>query len=324
MTPTPLTRLAVLDDYQDVARSCADWDALRSRGIDVTFLHAPPPTDPTAKAAALQDFDAIAAMRERTVFDAATLGRLPRLRLLVTTGRRNASIDLAAASREGITVCGTDGSAAGAPELTWALLLAALRRLPEEEANLRTGRWQRTLGREAEGLHLGVLGLGRIGTRVAGYGRAFGMRVTAAGGHLTPDRARAAGVGFAGSAEELAAKVGALSVHLALTPQTRGIVSEPVLRALGPDGLLVNTARAGIVDTEAMVRGLTEGWLGSAALDVFDEEPLPAHHPLLTAPRTVLTPHLGFVTRQSYERFHPQTVQDVIAYLDGAPLRVLQ
>lgn len=315
-----LRRLAVLDDYQRVAASYADWDALRARGVDVVFFPEHLGDD---AARALQGFDAIAAMRERTAFDRAALERLPALRLLVTTGMTNASIDLAAARERGIVVAGTPGSAAGAPELTWALLLAALRNLPVEDGNARSGAWQQTVGREAEGMTLGIVGLGRIGSRIARYAHAFGMSVAAWSPHLTDERAAAVGAGRAVTLLELAERADILSLHLRLSDSTRLVMGERELRALGPDGLLVNTARAGLVDTDALVRGLTEGWLGGAALDVFDTEPLPHDHPLASAPRTVLTPHLGYVTSASYEVFYPAIVENVQAFLDGAPIRVL-
>ncbi|MDI6943526.1 D-2-hydroxyacid dehydrogenase family protein [Microbacterium barkeri] len=315
-----LRRLAVLDDYQRVAASYADWDAVRAQGVDVVFFHEHLGDD---AARALQGFDAVAAMRERTAFDRVALERLPALRLLVTTGMANASIDLVAARERGIVVAGTPGSAAGAPELTWALLLAALRNLPVEDGNARSGAWQQTVGREAEGMTLGIVGLGRIGSRIARYAHAFGMSVAAWSPHLTEERAAAAGAERASTLLELAERADILSLHLRLSDSTRLVVGERELRALGPDGLLVNTARAGLVDTDALVRGLTEGWLGGAALDVFDTEPLPHDHPLTSAPRTVLTPHLGYVTSASYEVFYPAIVENVQAFLDGAPIRVL-
>lgn len=318
-----LRRLAVLDDYQQVAEGYAEWQVLRARGVEVVFFHEPLGTGDEV-VDALRDFDAVAAMRERTVFDAKVLtGLSSSLRLLVTTGMNNSSIDLDAAARSGVTVCGTAGSQAGAPELTWALLLAALRFLPAEQENLRGGRWQRTVGREAEGLTLGVVGPGKIGSRIARYAHAFGLPVLAWSPHLTPERADAVGAEYVGSLTDLCGRADVVSLHLRLSAPTHHIVGEEQLRAIGPAGLLVNTARSGLVDTAAMLRGLHEGWLGGAALDVFDVEPLPGDDPVLTAPRTVLTPHLGYVTEQGYARFYSETLDDVLAYLDGAPLRVL-
>ena len=323
MTTHPLARVAVLDDYQEAAGVCADWDLLRHRGVDVTFIHEFLGTDTAALARALEGFDAIIAMRERTAFPAALLRALPKLKLLVNTGRGTPHIDLQAAADAGITVCNTDGSAAGAPELTWALMLAALRHLPAESLGMRDGTWQRSVGREAAGQTIGIVGLGRIGSRVAKYAAAFDMDVAAWSPHLTPERAAAAGARYVGSLEELATQADVLTVHLQPGPATDGVVNRKVLRALGPGGLLVNTARASLVDQTAMVQGLIEGWLGGAALDVYDCEPLHERHPLRLAPRTVLTPHIGFVTLEAYRVFYGQAVEDVLAFMDGTPVRVV-
>lgn len=318
-TDRPAHRLAILDDYQDVALDFAPWDTLGD--VEVVVLHDPLPTaGETVRA--LAGFDIVVAMRERTAFGADVLAGLPGLGLLVTTGMANAAIDLDAAAASGITVCGTAGSPTAAPEHTWALLMAWMRDIPAQQASLRNGTWQTGLGHELAGRTLGVLGLGRIGTRIAGYGAAFGMDVIAWSQHLDADRAEAAGARLVGR-EELFAAADVLSVHLRLSGRTRGLVGERELRLLGPDGLLVNTARAGIVDQEAMVRGLHQGWLGGAALDVFDTEPLPADDPVATAPRTVLTPHLGYVTGQGYRVFYGQAFEDVAGWLAGSPVRVL-
>lgn len=317
-----LHRLAVLDDYQNIAESMADWDALRARGVEVHFFHEHLGRGP-AVAAALKGFDAVAAMRERTVFDAAVIEALPRLRVLVTTGMGNASIDVDALRAHGVALLGTELTPHGTPELTWALMLAALRHLPEEADAVRTGGWQRTVGREAAGLHLGIVGLGNIGTRVAGYGHAFGMKVHAWSPHLTQARAGAAGAELAPGLEELCRDCDVITIHMKLAPSTRGLVGERHLRAIGPAGLLINTSRAGLVDTGALLRGLNEGWLGAAALDVHDTEPLPPDAPIRTAPRTVLTPHIGYVTQQDYALCYRQTVADLMADLDGRELRRL-
>lgn len=323
MSPTdhPAHRLAILDDYQDVALDFAPWNTLQD--VEIVVFHDPLPTlQETVEA--LAGFDIIIAMRERTAFDAEVISALPRLKLLVTTGKVNASIDLDAATGAGITVCGTAGSTTATPEHTWALLMAWMRDIPAQQASLRAGTWQNgtTVGRGLSGTTLGILGLGRIGSRIAAYGAAFGMEVIAWSQNLAADRAAAAGARLVGR-EELFACADVVSIHLQLSERTRGLVDEAELRLLGPDGLLVNTSRAGIVDQDAMLRGLHEGWLGGAALDVFDVEPLPAHHPVTSAPRTVLSPHLGYVTRQTYEVFYGEAFEDVKAWLDGEPLRRL-
>jgi phosphoglycerate dehydrogenase-like enzyme len=316
-----MQQLAILDDYQRVARSFADWSSLEQRGVDVTTFNHHLATE-VEVVKALQDADIIVAMRERTPFPGRVLEQLPRLKLLVTTGAANASIDVDAASRLGITVCGTGGSPAAAPELTWALLLAFARDLTHEEASLRDGRWQTGVGFELSGKTLGIVGLGKIGKRIAGYGRAFGMDVLAWSQNLTEDVAAEAGARKVGK-DELFRESDVVSLHLRLSPRSEGTVGERELRLLGPDGVLVNTARGPLVDQRALVTALHEGWIRGAALDVFDQEPLPAGHPLLGAPRTLLAPHLGYVTDASYRAFFGGALEDVTAWLDGSPMRVL-
>lgn len=314
-------KLAILDDYQGVAQGFADWAALEAEGVTVTSYREPFPS-PDALVSALADATIIIAMRERSAFPREVLEKLPALRLLVTTGMANASIDVAAAAELGITVCGTPGSPTAAPELTWALLLAIARHIPAEDNALRAGSWQSTVGFELAGRTLGVVGLGKIGRRIAAYGQAFGMDVLAWSQNLTDEAAAEAGVRKV-SKEELFQNSDVVTLHLRLSPRSEGIVGEPELRLLGPDGVLVNTARGPLVDQDALVRALTEGWIAGAALDVFDHEPLPAGHPLLTAPNTVLSPHLGYVTRESYRQFYGGALEDVKAWLAGSPLRVL-
>ncbi|WP_028267641.1 D-2-hydroxyacid dehydrogenase family protein [Arthrobacter sp. MA-N2] len=313
--------LAILDDYQAVAYDYAPWAELADDGVDVTVFTEPFAGEQEA-VDALRDFDIIMAMRERTAFDAGRLRQLPKLKLLVTTGMANAAIDLRAAEEQGITVCGTGGSPAAAPELTWALLLAFARKVPFEDRRLRAGHWQSTVGFELSGKTLGVLGLGNIGSKIAGYAKAFGMEVIAWSPHLTEETAAGAGARKV-SKEALFREADVVSVHVRLSERSRGLVGEDELRLLGPKGVLVNTARGPVVDEAALLRGLNEGWLGGAALDVYGVEPLPADHPLLTAPRTVLTPHLGYVTAQSYARFYGEAFEDVRAWVRGNPVRVL-
>ncbi|MCX2749981.1 D-2-hydroxyacid dehydrogenase family protein [Arthrobacter sp. MI7-26] len=319
-------RLAILDDYQRVAHDYAPWNDLVADGVEVTVFTEPFASGQMPRGqnieAPLCDFDIIIAMRERTVFDAERLQQLPNLKLLVTTGMANAAIDLRAAEEQGITVCGTGGSPDAAAELTWALLLAFARSVPFEDRRLRGGKWQSTVGFELSGKTLGILGLGRIGRKVAGYAKAFGMDVIAWSPNLTEETAAAAGARKV-SKEALFREADVVSLHVRLSERSRGIVGEDELRLLGPDSVLVNTARGPIVDEDALLRGLNEGWLGGAALDVYDVEPLPAGHPLLTAPRTVLTPHLGYVTSQSYARFYGEAFEDVRAWVRGNPMRVL-
>lgn len=314
-------RLAILDDYQDVAHGFADWASLEQAGV-TTSVFREPFQSPDALVAALIDCRIVVAMRERTPFPRAVLEKLPALQLLVTTGMANAAIDVEAAGELGITVCGTPGSPTAAPELTWALLLALARNLPAEENSLRAGTWQTSVGVELAGKTLGIVGLGKIGRRIAAYGQAFGMEVLAWSQNLTEEAAAEAGARKV-SKEDLFRNSDVATLHLRLSPRSEGIVGEQELRLLGPEGLLVNTARGPLVDQDALVRALSEGWIRGAALDVFDEEPIPSGHPLLSAPNTVLSPHLGYVTRESYRQFYGGALEDVSAWLAGSPVRVI-
>jgi phosphoglycerate dehydrogenase-like enzyme len=278
--------------------------------------------DEDAVAERLAPFDVVVAMRERTPFPRSLLDRLPDLRLLVTTGARNAAIDLAAARDRGVTVCATASHAPGTAELTWALVLAVARHVPAEDAALRAGRWQSTVGADLAGARLGVVGLGRLGTRVARVGQAFEMDVVAWSPNLTDERAAAAGVRRVDK-DELFATADVVTVHLVLAESTRGTVGRDELARMKPSAILVNTSRGPVVDEAALVEALTDGRIAGAGLDVFDREPLPAGSPLLAAPRTVLTPHLGYVTRRTYEVFYREAVEDVAAFLAGSPVRVL-
>lgn len=314
-------RLAILDDYQGVAEDYAPWSSLGQRGVAVVVFGGHFGSE-AETLAALADFDIVIAMRERTPFPRSVIGQLPRLKLLVTTGAANAAIDLQAAADHGVVVCGTGGSPTAAPELTWALLLAFARNLTAEEGSLRAGNWQTAIGFELSGKTLGVVGLGKIGTRIAGYGRAFGMDVLAWSQNLTEEAAAAAGARKV-TKDELFQKSDVVSLHLRLSARSEGTVGERELRLLGPDGVLVNTARGPLVDQQALVTSLRKGWIRGAALDVFDQEPLLPGHPLLDTPRTLLTPHLGYVTRESYQAFFGGAFEDVAAWLDGTPVRPL-
>jgi phosphoglycerate dehydrogenase-like enzyme len=297
----------------------ADWGALA--GHEISVFDVPFRSEDEA-AAALAPFEVVCAMRERTAFPATLLARLPALRLLVTTGMGNASIDMAAAAGRGITVCGTEGSGVSTGELTWGLIHAVLRHIPTEDANVRAGGWMTTIGRGLAGRRLGVLGLGRIGTAVARVGAAFDMDVVAWSPNLTPERAAAGGAALV-SREELFATADVLTIHLVLSDTTRGLVGAVELAAMKPDAILVNTSRGPIVDETALLDALERGALAGAGLDVFGREPLPVDSPLRRAPRTVLTPHLGYVTEEVYRVFYAQTVEAVVAYAAGAPVRVL-
>ena len=313
-------KIAVLDDYQEVARTFASWERLGDRA-DVTFFHDHV-SDEDALAERLAPFAGIVAMRERTPFPRTLLERLPALRLLVTTGMGNAAIDVAAARSLGVTVCGTGMWGPGTAELTWGLILGLLRHIPAEDRLLREGGWQATVGGDLSERRLGLLGLGRLGRQVARVGLAFGMDVVAWSQNLRAEDAAAVGV-RAVEREEVLRTSDVVSIHLRLSGRTRGLVGAAELALMRPGALLVNTSRGPIVDTAALVDALRSGRLGGAALDVYDVEPLPAGHPLRDAPRTLLTPHIGYVTSASYERCYADALQDIEAFLDGEPVRVL-
>jgi phosphoglycerate dehydrogenase-like enzyme len=316
----PAPRIAVLDDYQQVALSSADWSVLDGRAEITVFTRHIVDHDELVRQ--LAAFEVVVAMRERTPFPAALLTRLPALKLLVTTGMRNAAIDLAAARDTGVLVCGTGGSGSAAPELAWGLIMAVTRHIPAEDATVRAGGWQHTVGAGLAGRTLGLLGLGRIGERVARYAQAFEMDVIAWSQHLTAQRAGACGARLAGK-EQLFAEASIVSIHQQLSSRTIGLVGAAELALLGPDGYLVNTSRGPIVDETALIAALRGNLIAGAALDVFDTEPLPADHPLRTLPNTVVTPHLGYVTAESYQVFYREIVEDIAAWLDGSPIRVV-
>ena len=325
-------RVAILDDYQQVSLASTDWSAVRSLAeIDVFAKHI---ASTEALVSALEPYDVIVAMRERTFFDASRLSQLPRLRLLVTTGMANTSIDLAAAAAQGITVCGTGGSATSTAELTWGLILALVRHIPEEDRRMKTvgraggaalgvsGGWQQTVGTGLHGKKLGLVGLGHQGRTVAKIGRAFGMKLAAWSQNLDPDVAKKAHA-EAVSKEELFSSCDVVTVHYKLGPRSVGLVGAAELALMKPSAYLVNTSRGPIVDSAALLSALRSGSIAGAALDVFDVEPLPLSDPLRAAPNVVLTPHLGYVTEDAYQVFYGDAAEDIVAFAQGSPVRVL-
>ncbi|MEU0472051.1 D-2-hydroxyacid dehydrogenase family protein [Streptomyces olivaceus] len=315
-------RCAVLDDFQQVAKEAADWSSVTGE-VDVVSFDAHL-SEEDALAAALADFDIVVTLRERVAFPGSLLARLPRLRLIVASGMRNSVIDYAAAEAHGVTVCGTSSSSAPPVELTWALLLGLARGLVRESNGLREGGpWQQTVGADLHDRRLGLLGLGKIGSRVAQVGLAFGMRVSAWSQNLTRERADEVGVELAPSREELLRTADFVSVHLALGECTRGLLGPAELALLKPTAYLVNTSRAAIVDQDALLAALHEGRIAGAGVDVFDTEPLPAGHPMRTAPRLLATPHLGYVSQANYATYYGQAVEAIRSYLAGSPVRRL-
>ncbi len=311
---------AVLDDYQNVARDMAEWDALPA-DVSVQFFSDHLSVEDEV-ARRLEPYEIVVAMRERTPFPRTLISRLPNLRLLVTTGMRNASIDVGAAVEHGVTVCGTDGLPYPTAELTWTLILALARKAPTEDAATRDGKWQVTMGEGLQGKTLGVIGLGRLGSQVARVGAAFGMNLVAWSQNLTAARAAEFGARLV-SKDELLSDSDFVTIHLVLSDRTRGLLGERELSSMKKSAYLVNTSRGPIVDESALIEALSSGTIAGAGLDVFDIEPLPLDHPLRTMPNTVLTPHMGYVTTETYRIFYQDAVEDIRAFLAESPVRVL-
>jgi phosphoglycerate dehydrogenase-like enzyme len=311
--------VAVLDDYQAIAHALVDWRVL-GEGVRVEFLTEH--LEDEALVERIAGCEIVVAMRERTAFPARILERLPKLRLLVTTGMRNKAIDVRAATDAGIVVCGTHGLTWSTAELTWGLVIASVRNLFVETASMRAGGWQRTIGMDLSGRTLGVVGLGHLGARVAGYGLAFDMRVVAWSPHLSVERAAEHGVLYL-PREELFAQADVISIHMVLGQRTRGLITEADLRRMKPTSYLINTSRGPLIEEAALVRALREGWIAGAALDVYDTEPLPAGHELRKLGNCVLTPHIGYVTRDTYANFFTGVLEDIQAFLAGSPIRQL-
>lgn len=315
-----MARIAILDDYQNVARSMADWSRLE-RQHSLTFFDKPI-KGIEALATTLAPFEVIGLMRERTPFQRALIERLPNLRLLVTTGMRNASIDMKAAAERRVTVCGTPAGNHATAELTLAIMLGLSRNLHIELANMREGRWQTTIGLELRGKTLGLLGLGKLGSEVARLGQAFGMTTIAWSQNLTAADAAGKRVERV-EKDELFRRSDFLSIHLVLSERSRGLVGARELGLMKPTAFLINTSRGPIVDADALSEALRSGRLAGAGLDVYGEEPLPSDHPLRREPRALLTPHLGYVTAETYRTFYPAMVRAIEAFLDGKPVQVI-
>jgi phosphoglycerate dehydrogenase-like enzyme len=314
-------RIVLLDDYQGVALDYGGWDRIPDEWQVVAFEQHCDDADELVEA--LAEAEIVVAMRERTPFPAAVLDRLPDLKLLITTGMANVAIDVAAARRNGVVVCGTGSKGAPTAELSWGLILSLLRSIPTEHAGMREGGWQRTIGGDLEGATLGLVGFGRLGRRMVPIAQAFGMDVLVWSQNLDPEAARELGA-HPVEKLELFERADIVSVHYKLSERSRGLVGAAEIGAMKPSAYLVNTSRGPIVDTDALVAALEAGTIAGAGLDVYDTEPLPADHPLRSAPRTVLTPHLGYVTEDTYATFFSDAVEDVLAWLDGAPVRVVE
>ncbi|MDB5795026.1 MAG: Hydroxyacid dehydrogenase [Noviherbaspirillum sp.] len=315
-----MKKIAILDDYQGVALSLGPWEKLKGRAEVTVFRdHL---DDTKALIARLSGFHVLVANRERTLLGAEVLAALPHLELIVTSGKRNAAIDVGAASARGATVCGTDTLGYPTAELTWAMILGFARHLPAEAAAMRAGAWQTTVGMGLNGKVLGIVGFGRVGTDVGRIGAAFGMKVLGWSRSLTEERAAAAGASSA-SLETILREADVVSVHLPLSTETRHLISTRELSMMKPGALLVNTARGPIIDEDALIEALKSNKIRGAALDVFNHEPLAASHPLRKLNNVLLTPHLGYVTEENYRMQFAQIVENIDAWLNGKPVRVI-
>jgi len=316
-----MVRAAILDDYQNVALKLADWSPI-AKDVEVKVFNAPLGGD-DAVIKALQGFAVVSMMRERTPFNRKVIEGLPDLKLLITTGARNASIDLKACAKRGITVCGTGGAGSPTAGLAFGLMMELTRSIGFENARMKAGEpWQVTVGQDLEGLTLGVLGLGKLGQRVTTIGKAFGMKPIAWSQNLTPEKAKEGGTEYV-SKEDLFKRADILSIHIVLSDRSRGLVGAKELGSMKKTAFLINTSRGPIVDEKALISALQSKSIAGAGLDVFDIEPLPRDHAFRRLDNVVLTPHLGYVSEQNYRKMYPDIVEDIRAWLDGKPVRVI-
>jgi len=318
-----LHRCAILDDYQNVALQMADWEKL-SGEVEFTVFNAPL-GGPDQVARTLQGFDMVVLMRERTAFPRRLIEALPDLKLMISTGRRNWMLDLEAANERGIVACGTETTGNPTTSIAIGLMLELTRRIGYESERLKHGAaWQSTLGVDIEGKTLGLIGLGRLGTKVATIAQALGMKVVAWSQNLTAERCASAGVALAPSKEALLRQADIVSLHVVLSPRTRGLIGPKELALMKPGAYLINTARGPIVEEAALIAALRERRIAGAGLDVYDIEPLPTDHPLRKLDNVVLSPHLGYVTAENFRTSYAGVVENIRAYLDGKPIRLLQ
>lgn len=316
-----MATVTVLDDYQAVALTSADWSPVQAAyTVEVITEHI---ADVATLVRRLEHSEIVVAMRERTRFPAEVLAQLPNLRLLITTGMVNASIDVDAAARQGVVVCGTGGAGNSMPELTIGMMIALTRSFAQEDAAVRAGGWQHTIGPGLQGSTLGIVGLGRLGVPVAGLAHAFGMTVIAWSPNLTQERADPHGVRAVGK-DELFSTADIVTIHMPLSARSRGLISADDLARMKPTAYLINTSRGPIVDETALIDALRAGRIAGAGLDVYDVEPLPVDHPIRSLPNTLLLPHIGYVTTDNYRTFYRHAVEDIVAFAAGEPVRVLK
>jgi D-3-phosphoglycerate dehydrogenase len=316
-----MLRAAILDDYQNVAKTYADWSPI-AKDVEITVFNKPF-ADQAEAIKTLQGFAIVAGMRERTPFPRTTIEALPDLKLLITTGAKNNSFDIKAAAERGVTVCGTGAVGSPTTGIVFGLMLELTRHIGFENARMKAGEpWQVTIGRDLEGLTLGIVGLGKLGQRVAAVGKAFGMKTIAWSQNLTPEKAKELNVGYA-TKEELFATADFVTIHYQLSERSRGLITAADIGRMKNSAYLINTARAPIVDQAALLKALQEKKIAGAGLDVFETEPLPIDHPYRKLDNVVLTPHLGYVSEQNYRKYFPDIVENIRAWLDGKPVRVI-
>jgi len=313
-------RVAILDDYLNVALDLGDWSSLQGRA-DLTVFDAPFADEDDA-AAKLADFEIVVGMRERTPFPASLLERLPKLKLLITTGMRNLSFDMDAAKARGITICGTGGAGQPTAELAWAMILGLACHIPAHDNAMKSGKWQTRLNGDLRGKTLGVIGLGKLGSAVATVGKAFGMNVIAWSQNLTDERAAEVGVSRVDK-DTLMAESDYISIHLILSDRSRGLIGATDIARMKPSAYLVNTSRGPIVDADALMDALRGKRIAGAGIDVYEVEPLPGDHPLRSLENVLLTPHMGYVAEDNISKMYSDAAADIAAFLDGAPTRVL-
>jgi len=317
-----MVRAAILDDYQNVAMAFADWSPI-AKDVEIKVFNKPFGSQDEA-IKALQGFAVVVGMRERTPFPRKVVEALPDLKLLITTGARNNSFDIKACAERGVTVCGTGAAGSPTTGIAFGLMLELTRRIGFENARLKAGApWQTTIGRDLEGLTLGVLGLGKLGQRSAAVGKAFGMTTIAWSQNLTEEKAKAAGADYV-SKDDLFRNADFVTIHLVLSDRSRGLVGAKELGLMKKSAYLINTSRGPIVDEKALIAVLNSKSIAGAGLDVFDVEPLPLDHPFRKMDNVVITPHLGYVSEQNYRKYFPDIVEDIRAWLDGKPVRVIE
>ena len=317
-----MVQAAILDDYQNVAMSFADWSPI-ARDVEIKVFNKPFGSHDEA-IKALQGFAVVVGMRERTPFPRRVIEALPDLKLLITTGARNNSFDVKVCAERGVTVCGTGAAGSPTTGIAFGLMLELTRRIGFENARLKAGApWQTTIGRDLEGLTLGVLGLGKLGQRSAAVGKAFGMTTIAWSQNLTEEKAKAAGADYV-SKDDLFRNADFVTIHLVLSDRSRGLVGAKELGLMKKSAYLINTSRGPIVDEKALIAVLNSKSIAGAGLDVFDVEPLPLDHPFRKMDNVVITPHLGYVSEQNYRKYFPDIVEDIRAWLDGKPVRVIE